>query len=114
MALPELLKKRVDLTLSKYCKEKVPPHARDKVQIIYEYYGDAVTLIETRPPWDGSDRPWTKLKVAKFKFDRLNKAWVLFCFDRNSKAHKFKCEPSTDFTSLVDEVEEDSTGIFWG
>jgi len=114
MALPELLKKRVDITLGKYCKDKVPSHVQDKVQIIYEYYGDTAILIETRVPRDGSDRPWTKCKVAKFKFDRTNKNWILYYFDRNSKAHEFPCEHSTNFSNLLDVVEEDATGIFWG
>jgi len=80
----------------------VPAHVKDKIKIIYEFYGDAVTLIETRPPWDGSDRPWTKCKVAKFKFNRLSKKWTLYCFDRNSKAHEFQgCPPSSELLKLV-------------
>jgi len=35
--------------------------------------------------------------------------------DRNSKWHVYdEIEPATDFESLLQEVDDDPTGIFWG
>ena len=115
MALPEFVAIRCKRLLDEYCERKVPPHARHQVRLVHEARGNSLTLLEMRAPWDGSDRPWTKLPIARFRFDPETGDWELRCFDRNAKSHLFEPMASTKrFDALLEEVERDRTGIFWG
>lgn len=35
-SLPELVRKTVDRDVGRYCEERVPPHARDKIKMEFE------------------------------------------------------------------------------
>ncbi len=49
MALNELLKKRVEKTLDKFCDERIPEKVKDQIKLDYNIRGKYVTLIEKRP-----------------------------------------------------------------
>ncbi len=113
MPLPELVKRLVELKLTKYCESKFPPEVRDQIRLSYKVYGNSVFLIESRPSFLGSN--WTEMKIAKFRYDPETGTWELFCADRNDRWHSyFETEKEKDFQILIDAVEEDITGIFWG
>jgi hypothetical protein len=41
--------------------------------------------------------------------------WTLYCFDSNSKAHRYEpLEPYRPMSRLLEEIEKDPTAIFWG
>lgn len=49
MAMPE-----TDLLrIGRWCRERVPEHLWDQVRVEAEIADRHVTIIETRPPWDG-------------------------------------------------------------
>ncbi len=115
LALSEIQKKKVDSVLTLYCEEKVPAHVRDQVRLSYESRGNFVTLFEDRPVWNDPTAEWTHMKVAQFRFDDESLNWNLYCCDRNQKWHKYQgLSPSSRFEDLIDEVDDDPTGIFWG
>ncbi len=114
MALPALTKRLVEKRLDKYCKDRMPPQIRDKVRLGYKFRGNSVTLFEQRPAFTDPDK-WVDIVVAQFRFDPSNGEWTLYCADRNSRWHVYyDLEPNTDFEVLLQEVDEDPTGIFWG
>jgi hypothetical protein len=114
MALPELVKKRVEGKLKKYCEEKVPERVRDRVRVEFKIRGDNVTLLERRPAFMNPDI-WVSIPVAQFRYNPDNKKWYLYWCDRNSRWHfYFDLEPTANLDALIREVEEDPTGIFWG
>lgn len=114
MALPEILKAKATKTLSQYCHDKIPPHVRDQIKLEFKFRGNTVTLFEVRPVWNDSSRH-TNQPVAQFRFDMNSKKWNLYCCDRNAKWHSYiGVAPTTDFDSLIKEVDRDPTGIFWG
>ncbi|MBO0879562.1 MAG: hypothetical protein J2P17_04170 [Mycobacterium sp.] len=47
MALPELDVARV----RRWCRERVPAHARDEVRVEADIGSRHVTVVECRPPW---------------------------------------------------------------
>ncbi len=71
-------------------------------------------LFECRPHWQNKYE-WIKTKVARFKRDPVKNNWALYCADRNGKWHLFEPNPlDNDIEKLLNEVDKDSTGIFWG
>ena len=60
MAMPE-----TDLLrIGRWCRERVPEHLWDQVRVEAEIADRHVTIIETRPPWDGQG-DWTRSPVAR-------------------------------------------------
>ena len=114
MALPELVKQLVETKLKKYCKAKIPGHVRDKIRLTYQIKGNNVTLIEERPYFQDPSI-WTESPVAQFRYNAKENEWSLYCRDRNSKWHLFtEFIPSPKFDDLLEEIDDDPTGIFWG
>jgi|LGOV01.1.fsa_nt_gb hypothetical protein len=114
MALSEFEIKRVDKLLTAYCEGKVPAHLRDQIRIEYRIRGNEVSLFESRPHLQGSGE-WFSMKVARFKKDTQTGTWLLFWADRNSKWQPYPPLPfHRDIEKLLQEVEKNETGAFWG
>ena len=114
MPLSETVKQQVETLLRRFCERRVPVEARDKVRLTYDFRGNAVTLYEDRPR--GKDPgQWGHMAIAQFRFDQANEEWTLYCADRNSKWHEYlEVDPTSRFESLLEEVDQDPTGIFFG
>jgi hypothetical protein len=114
MDLPEFTKKLIKEKLSKYCTNRIPKYARDKVRLIFNIKGNRFTLIETRPYFQDPSI-WTKSLIAQFRFDNEKKQWLLYSIDQNNKWQLYDLvQPSTDFDVLLKVLDRDPTGIFWG
>lgn len=114
MPIPRALKEAADRELANYCERKVPLHVRDKVRLAHAWTGTKVTISEHRPLWDDPNR-WVESPVAQFRYNSDNEVWSLYCCDRNRRWHLFEPFPSAARLSrLLEEVERDRTGIFWG
>jgi hypothetical protein len=114
MDLPEFTRRLVESKLSSYCENRVPLTVRDKVRLVFKIRGNLVTLFEQRPSFQDKSI-WLDLPVAQFRFNPANSYWTLYCRDRNSKWFEFlPVRPTKNFDKLVDEVEKDTTHIFWG
>ena len=114
MALSELTRKQVEGILSKYCRERLSAYLHDNLRLGFKFRGDSVTLYEERPAF-GKPELRVETMVAQFRFKPQTKEWTLYWADRNSKWHEYDLiEPSRNFETLLKEVHEDSTGIFWG
>ena len=98
-----------------YCEQRVPPDAIDQVRVELVESRGAMTIVERRAPWREDYGPqWTTLEVARFRFMSQDRTWQLFWRDRNAKWHRYDLPPSRDIGPLLDEVDRDPTGIFWG
>jgi hypothetical protein len=54
----------------RYCRRRVPPHARDQIRLETVVRGSAITIIERRAPWRDDFGPdWSRLKVAQLRYD---------------------------------------------
>lgn len=58
------------LHINRWCREQVPEHLRDQVRVEAELADRHVTIIETRPPWDGQS-DWTRFRTAEGLVDTL-------------------------------------------
>jgi len=114
MALSEFEKKRVEKLLNAYCESRISPALRDQIRVEYRIRGDEVSLFESRPPWRGEGE-WISVKVARFKKDHETHTWHLFWADRNSQWRSYEPLPQhRDIEKLLQEVERNETGAFWG
>jgi Protein of unknown function (DUF3024) len=53
--------------------------------------------------------------VAQLRYDPADHHWRLYCADRNSRWHYYDmAEPTPHLDELLNEIDEDPTGIFWG
>jgi hypothetical protein len=114
VALTEIQKAQVNKQLTAYCANSVPASIRSKLRIGYRIEGNAVILYEERPAF----RPpheWREMVVAKFKYVGTRREWRLYCQHRDFRWHSYEARPAApSFAKLLDEVDADPTGIFWG
>ena len=114
MPLPELVAAQVKRDLGAFC-DRVPDGVSQEVRFVHETRGNGVTLIETRVPFDDPHGTWTRLKVAKLVFDPASGEWSLYWFDRNDRRRLLRGVPSTrNLDRLLEEIEHDRHGVFWG
>ncbi len=75
MALPDVVRRRVESELGQYCESRVPAFARHQVRLEYEIRGDSATIVERRIPWQpvSPEEPWTRFPIAQFRFDRVRR-----------------------------------------
>ena len=116
MAIPEIVRRHAERRLTAYCEARVPKAVRHQVRLSANFRGNTATIYEERPPFSSSPgAPWVHITVAQFRYDPAAALWTLYWADRNSRWHVYHdIEPSTDIQALLDEVEADPTGIFWG
>jgi len=118
MAIPMSVKDEIEANLKIYCDD-IPEHVKDKLRFDFKIRGNSVTIIESRPAFQKPDI-WTHMPIAQFRYNPYTTKWTLFAPDRNSKWHDYNCwktdwdSSKGDFNSLLEEVEKDPTGIFWG
>ncbi len=115
MALLELDRRRAERLMRDYCERRIPPELRDKVRLDFSIRGNKVTLIESRPVFRQPGL-WVELKIALFEFDGKARSWRLYCYDRNSRRRAYLegSDESPQLENLLQEVDADPTGIFWG
>lgn len=112
MALPPLIRGLLNAKLTSWCEARVPDHIRDRLRYEHGIRGNAATIFEVRPSWDGSPGE-TRSKVAQIRY--ADEVFVLYCSDRNSRWHEFTLfEPTKDLDDVLAEIAEDRTCIFFG
>jgi hypothetical protein len=102
--------------VKRYCAAKVPREHQDQIRVEHRVRGRTVTILECRPPWSEDLGPgWSENPQARMKYDAETSAWTLYWFDRYSRAHRYDLfEPHQPIQRVLDEIERDPTGIFWG
>jgi len=114
MTLPIFIKAHVEAKLSEFIKRKCPSALSDQLRLRFSIRGNSVTLFEERPSLVDPSH-WTTAPAAQFRYDSHTREWTLFYADRNSRWQPYwQIEPNRDFDVLLHEIEEDTTGIFWG
>ena len=116
MAIPEAIEREATKEVEAFCDGRVPHELRDQVRLEFFVRGNAITIVERRPrrsPDFGPD--WNSMKVGQVRYVPAAGAWALYCSDRNGRWSRYlDAEPSNDIRSLLNEIDADPTGIFWG
>ena len=113
MAIPRDELARATEALMAFCA-KVPDHVRDRVEHTFRVESHSIILI-SRYRSGGPKSQWFDEEVAKFRYFASREEWDLYWMDRNSKWRVAGWRPPAKrFTTLLNEVEKDSTHLFWG
>ena len=114
MAFSDIERGRISKRLSAYCEAKIPARIRNELRLGFRISGHDVVLFEERPAF----RPphaWQELPVAKFTYVRTRRIWRLFCMHRDLRWHAYQRMPAAgEIDILLQEVDSDPTGIFFG
>ena len=114
MPLPDIQKKLIEQKVGKFCRSRIPEHVRDKVRMNYKIRGNSVIIIEQRQSFFDKSI-WVDIPVAQMRFNVEDFNWTLYYPDRNSRWHLYReCEPTMNIDELLEEIDEDPTGIFFG
>jgi hypothetical protein len=114
LALTEVQKAHLAKLLTAYCANRVPPPVRSKVRVGYRVVGNAVILYEERPAFQ-PPHDWQEMVVAKFTYVGTRREWRLYCQHRDLRWHAYQALPAaSSLAKMLDEVDADPTGIFWG
>jgi hypothetical protein len=102
--------------VQRWCAAHVPEHARHQVRVECEIDRSYLTILERRAPWRADLGPeWTRFPIARLRYTLASKTWTLYWWDRNLRFHRYdRIEPSANVGELIDEIDRDPTGIFWG
>jgi hypothetical protein len=115
MALPEIKRAEAERDLKKFCAEHVPPEYRDQIRHTYKIRGNDITLIERRPPWNRIGTEWTKLPIARFRYEPECNGWSVSWQRANGRW--LYCDwigETARFGEALEEVKRDPHGTFFG
>lgn len=112
MAVPQDVLSEV----ARFCEERTPVELRDRLRLECSARGNAITIVERRPPWNPSfGTDWTTSEIAQLRRDTARGTWSLRWHGRDGRWHAYEdTRPSRDVGSLLAEIDADPTGIFWG
>lgn len=96
--------------ITRYCADRVPAHARDQVRVEHTIRGRSVTIIETRPPWDGVG-DWTRRPIAQLRHD--GRRWRLWWPDRNTRWHPVDAPAAVTPQPLLEILDDPARAPFW-
>ena len=116
MAIPEAIEREVPKEVEAFCDGRVPAELRDQVRLEFSVRGNAITIVERRPPWREDFGPdWSSVRVAQLRFEPAARAWTLYCSDPNGRWLLYSdAQPSNDVRPLLNGIDADPTGNFWG
>ncbi len=115
MALPVLTQHIALTKLGAYCQRKISAEVGDKVRLELEFKDNQVTLVETRPYFRDPTQ-WTRLPVARFRFNAASGTWSLDCPNLREKGgwRPYPVQPGRDLDKLITALDRDASGVFWG
>jgi Protein of unknown function (DUF3024) len=100
--------------IQKYCQTRVPTRLRRQVRIEASVRGGSVTIFDCRPSWQSNLTEWSKVRVAQLRYNASTHQWSLYWADRNGRWHRYDDLPPGPAHQVLQEIESDPTGIFWG
>ena len=101
-------------TVRSWCTGRVPVQMRDRVRVECEVSDRHLTVVEVRSAWDGVGRH-TREEVARLRWTQTRREWSLYARTGNLQWCRYDLlPPSSAVEPLLDEIDRDPTGIFWG
>jgi hypothetical protein len=102
------------LRIGRWCRERVPAHLLDRLRVECDITDRHVTIIETRPPWDGRG-DWTRFPIARLRYTASTGQWSLYWRDRHLRFHEYRdMRPTKNVQSLLDFLDSHDDPIFRG
>jgi Protein of unknown function (DUF3024) len=123
MALTDIEHHKIKKFIGGLCEDRTPEHLKDQLRYEYEIYKQSVVVFEVRPvvrvrsdthPLNDPSE-YTQAPIAKIKFIRSSNTWRLYWQRADMKWHSYEpLDSSKDLKDLIDEIERDPNGCFFG
>jgi hypothetical protein len=114
LAFSEIELKRIEAVVGPLCGRRSPAHAHHQVRTEYRVEDQGVLIVEVRVVWDDPSR-WMEHGVAKLKFNRKAGEWRLFWQRASLRWESYEpLASSRDLAILVEEIDRDPNGCFFG
>ena len=102
------------LLIAQWCRNRVPEHLWNEVRVECDIEDRHVTLVETRPLWDGRGE-WTRFPIARLRYTASRGQWSIYWRDRNLNFHVYtRKRPTKNVRALLDHIGSFEHPIFWG
>jgi hypothetical protein len=101
--------------VQRYCEARVPSEMRDEVILEAGRRGNAIAIVERRPPWNpayGDD--WSSTPIARLRFDPARGAWTLQAQSLGRWIPHPDTSSARHVTPLLRVLDEDPYALFWG
>jgi len=104
----------IESYVKRYCNKRNNPEIYDKLHLEYEIDNQSIILLEVRPHWQDPSRQ-IRSAFAKMRFVRSFKKWELYWKRQNLEWHQYDPFPESDsYVTLLDVIDEDQHGCFYG
>ena len=111
MALNENLLSEIDVAMSEWCLERVPPQYKHKLDHDYEIDGKVITIFEVRP--DDAGRPLRR-SCAQVKY-KAKYEWRLYRKMKSGAWQTYEPLPCTpSLGAALGYIGIDPDGLFFG
>ena len=111
MPVPEIDLQRIE----RWCLAETSPLHADELRVEADVTAAAVTIVETRPPWDDPTGEWTRFPIARLRYTATTGKWTLYWRDRHLQFHRYdRTPPSLQVQALLDVLADSGDPIFWG
>jgi hypothetical protein len=111
-----MLPERDVAAIKAYCEQRNDPGTSDQLRVEAQVEPTAVTIVERRAPWSpdlGQER--TTVGVARLRYTATRREWTLQSSDSNGRWSRYDyINPVARVDVLLNEIDRDPTGIFWG
>jgi hypothetical protein len=114
MSFNDIEKQRTKNIVGGFCESRIPIHAKNQVQLEYEILGNGVKIFECRPYFNNPSQ-WTKMPIARMKFDSKSSTWTLYWARTTGHWGKYPdYKPKKKLESLVKQIDNDPLHVFLG
>lgn len=114
MAFNDIDHHKIKKSIGGLCEQRTPAHLKDKLRFEYEIEGQNVIIYEVRPAFR-REGEFTKMPLAKLTYVTSRKIWKLYWKRASGKWEKYgPMDSAKDLKSLVQEIDQDTNGCFFG
>ncbi|HEX9985751.1 MAG TPA: DUF3024 domain-containing protein [Thermoanaerobaculia bacterium] len=113
MSIPANVREDAETALTEFCKQHSSGTVSDQLRYKYELVASAAILLAERPGFM-NPAEWASVPVAKFRYSEARGSWSLYWSDSNARWHRLSNVPAGSIRSLLQAVETDAAGVFWG
>ncbi len=101
--------------IQKWCRDKVPAEHAHQIRVVANVDGRHVVIAEERSPsYGGAEGTWDSHPLARLTYVTSRREWNLAVSTDADRFRRYAPWPTGSLKSLLDEIDDDPTNIFWG
>jgi Protein of unknown function (DUF3024) len=102
--------------IKRWAADHTPPEVRDQLWVELDVGTSHITVLECRHYWrPDEDQPPTRHPVARCRWNNTAKQWTLYWQRADGKFYLWSpLDPQPSIARLLAEIDDSSTGAFWG